>query len=199
MELSDRGGLSGFREWISRRVRSLSRDPSQKFGKACGAALWRQRNRLASGTFFVAAIILGLWANELAEADALARWERMHLPSERIIQFALGSRNFHSVRDENQMQKILRSIPSRLDESGAFWLSENANWVVFYAAPDQAVQAQLYCFRCETLPKQWKPVGLGWRGLEETMQEIDKNLDFLKPVLLKKVKAGWRDSREIVY
>jgi len=199
MDLSLDGSLHRVRSWVSGRVPSIPRRTFEKLRASIPWKTGKYKTRFLSGAFFLLALVLGVWANGIAEMEAISKWERNHLPSERIFKFALGSRGMHQVQDLNQLQKVMRSVPSRLDEMGSIWISTDANWAAYYSSPDQALQAQIYCLRCSNRPEKWKPLGIGWRGLEDALDEIDKNTLLSKPLAQKKKGRLPRDPRELIY
>ncbi len=152
-----------------------------------------------SGVLFSSSIFLGIWANELSEAEAVRKWERSHLPSEQIFGFAMGSRRLLFVSDDKRVQKLIHSISTHLDEAGSVWLSSDSNWVAFYSHPDQMIQVRFYCLDCTQIPHQWQPLGVGWFALEKVIAALDQKKAKAVPLPSQKRKVMLRDPREVVY
>ncbi len=166
------------------------------------ASVRNQRSRLASAGFILTAIGLGAWANTLSQSEAILKWERTHLPSDRVFQHALRSRGMTLVQDIHEVQRALRALPVSFDQKGSVWSSVDSNWIVFYSDLDRVIQAQVFCLICSVRPNQWKAMGIGWRGLElalDALDEMNEKRSLVQVPVFKGKESFWRDSREIIY
>ncbi len=193
--------------WIKNRavgrIRALSKDIRPHLGP--------HRSRIVGLTYFMVSIILGLFAFTLTREEAIEYWERTFLPSERVIRFALGSRGLRAAREGHPLQRGLRALPSSLDEKGSIWVSADPIWVAAFlpSHSDSDVQPVVYCLDlkmckncpedCRIPPKNWQPMGRGWRAMDKVIDQIDGDLRLRK----EKIGAPWvkirRDPREILY
>jgi len=197
--------LRGIKNWASRRIRALSKS-LQSHGLF--VFFRRHRTRFIGITYFGVSVALGWVAFTLSREEAIEYWERTFLPSERVIRFALGSRGLAGASEGYPLQKALRSLPSSLDERGSIWFSAEPIWVAAFlpSAATQAsgedsssVQARVYCLDCKNFPKNWHPLGLGWRALDKVIDQIDIELRQKKGIKMIAPRKLQRDPREIVY
>lgn len=204
-----RVSLYWIRSWFTGRVQAISGYvravfvSSRQFKiqglKIRRDTLWKPRKRLFSALLLGSSLLLGVWANELSELEAIKKWERTHLPSERLFEFAMGSRGLRGVSEPRQLQKLIRSITTHLDATGSVWLSSDLNWVAFYSNPDQGIQVQFYCLECLKLPQNWQPVGIGWLALEQVTGVLDQRKSEIHLSAVRNPKTVFRDPREVVY
>lgn len=193
--------------WIKNRVVGRIRAVS----KSMRPHFEQHRSRIVGLTYFVISVILGLFAFTLTREEAIEYWERTFLPSERVIRFALGSRGLKAASEGHPLQRGLRALPSSLDEKGSIWLSADPIWVAAFLSShsDSEVQPVVYCLDrkmckncledCRIPPKNWQPMGRGWRAMDKVIDQIDGDLR-----LRKEIKGGLsvktrRDPREILY
>lgn len=197
MDFSVSSCLSRIRKGFWRRISSLSDWSEEKLRNPLAKKVWIFRKRCLGAIFVGTAIWLGVWANEVSQLEAKMKWEKTHLPTEQILDFALGSRGMKQVRDLKLLQRATYTLPARLDELGAVWLSEGANWLAFFTGSEENTQVKIYCQPCTMQPRIWQPKGVGWRGLELALQEIDRRIGERQGVTPK--KRIERDPREIVF
>jgi hypothetical protein len=181
-----------FRDRVSKRLREVQKYLVQRF---------RYQERFLSISSLVSAICLGTCAHRASENEALQRWERTHLPSDRIVQQSIRSYGWGSMDHSKTIEKLVRTIPASLDEKGSVWASDNWNWILFFSSHSELVQPQFYCLHCAKVPTNWLPVGVGWKGLELTLEGMTTRLELEKSQLpKKKIKSvHWKDAREISF
>jgi|GEM_PF-1154317 hypothetical protein len=160
--------------------------------------LWVQKERGLGGVLLALAVAMGVYANEWSEQEALLRWEKTHLPSSRVIQYAMESRRMVWLQDPSKVHRGLKSLPVSADEKGTFWFNEKG-WVVFFSQTPEMLIPQLYCFRCEEGGDQWSPMGRGWTGFENTMLRIDQWMESLPLRPQRVAPRVFLDPRAIVY
>ena len=190
--------LSGFKNWAAGRVRALSQSFAQVFGR-----LGRHRTRLIGAAYFAVSVALGFVAFTCSREEAIEYWERTFLPSGQVIGFALGSRGLVAAVEGYQLQKVLRSLPTSLDDRGSIWLSADPIWVAVFlpSKDDSSVQAETYCLDCKNLPKNWQPMGIGWRAMDKVVNQIDNLLKRRKETKIApstQIRSR-RDPREFIY
>ena len=78
----------GFHEEYGRYRAGLKK----KLRHPLAAKAWKFRRRCLGGVLLAAALWIGNWANEVSRTEAELKWERTHLPTDRVLDFALGSR-----------------------------------------------------------------------------------------------------------
>jgi hypothetical protein len=192
---------------FSKRIQTLLLSFTQKIGNNSplkapvhSRILFKKWLGVAS---MVSSLFLGYWANQLSETAAIEKWEKAYLPSREVVHFALGSRNLKQPKDQRQIQRILRSLPQRLDDGGSFWISQDSNWVTYYATSEEQTDPQIHCLNCSpsAIPNSsfnlWQPAGLGWRGLEKILEKIDLKIKNTPRTTQK--NRFFRDPRELVY
>ena len=147
---------------ISARIQSLS----QGFGRSpLAARLIRHRRRFAGAALILVSIALGTWARDLAQAEALGSWLRLHPPSNLAWKHALESRQYRALTDPPALQRAARTLPSLVDEEGSVWASADARWIAIYQKQDDGLGSAVYCLSCSGAPAGWQPLGRGWESL----------------------------------
>ncbi len=195
MDTRFRWNLHWGRVWISRRVSTLSANTLEKVRLTLQARLWRNGKIWVGVIFLLLSVWIGNWAKQVSQLEAAAQWEREHLPSEQIIECLMKSRGLGLVRHLKKLHKVLRTLPSTIDDPGSIWISESVDWIAFYGSPERSPQVQIYCLQCSFLPTQWGPLGVGWTAIALALQKMDQ-----KAILLKGPKAQiQKDPREIFY
>lgn len=161
------------------------------------------QRRLLSVALFLTAILLAIKAHDISQGDGIQKWLRDHPPSLKILEFSLGSRGLRSLafsqKNEKIFQKVIRTLPTSLDEEGAIWLSQDETWVASYYGKDHEIQPYLFCAECSTLPKNWRSLGFGWPAFESLISAIDQRLTREQKKSPLEKKKVWRDPREISY
>jgi hypothetical protein len=195
-------GLRGIWERIFRRLSAVSKGFVGKVGTSNPSSFFeKQRKRILAGVFFFLAIGLGWIAQDLAQTEAENRWGRNHPPSRAVVHYALASQGFVAVLEADSLQRVIRSIPTHLDDEGSFWITQDARWVVFILEGDTAIPASAYRLSSESRLKteHWIPLGQGWGGFEELMKRVKSKAPRLLNSKTKKQLPLWKDPREIVY
>lgn len=148
--------------------------------------------------WFVLAILFGIWANDASEASAILAWEKKFRPSLRIAHHAFASRAYAFQTDPKKVQSAEYTLPSTIDQEGSFWVSNDHNWVAYFAKAEDMIRPYLYCYDCTQKPKEWTEQGLGWRALDTILETLDV-LAAKRPKAkaVKKGQAEYRDPREI--
>src|SRR5687767_5413193 len=88
---------------ISKRIQDLS---ANSFKSLRGIASWENagsRKTIRGVAFFLGALVLGFWANSASESEAVSRWERSFIPSEKIVDLAMASQGKRPISDERQL------------------------------------------------------------------------------------------------
>lgn len=195
MGFFDRFSLSSGISQISQRVQTLSKVTSNK--------VWPHQKKILAIFLILFSIFLGFWAEKIARSEAVQEWERAHPPSPLIWGHAMGSRGLQKLQDPKILQKILRSLPSMLDEPGSIWLSSDQLWLVIFSSDTElTVTAQIYCTSCKN-PTQgkiaWERFGNGWIGFEQVLQRLDTHPTYSSKLIDKKKTSFPQDIREIRY
>jgi hypothetical protein len=155
--------------------------------------------RYLSLILLLASLVLGKCAHELTQREALMSWEKSHFPSEKVVHLALMSRGMSRVQDPAKLQRILRSLPATLDESGSFWRAIDNDWITFFLPSENSYPAQVYGLLDRPIPVKWEPVGLGWKAFEEVLKILDQNPIRGRLLPEKKTNSILIDPREIVF
>jgi hypothetical protein len=189
--------------WIasafSKRKTKVPKGPSHASRHAAWIqTLWTQKERGLGGIFLLLAVAMGMWANEWSEQEAILKWEKTHLPSLKVIQHALESRGMVWLRDSAKIHRCLKSLPTSVDEKGAFWLHDKG-WVVFFSQTPEMLIPQLYCLNCHEIGGQWSSMGRGWSGFENTMVQLDQRMKSLRLLPKNVAPAVFLDPRAILY
>jgi hypothetical protein len=150
------------------------------------------------GLFFLFfALMLGYWANRAAQVEADETWQKTHHPKFEVIRWVFSSMELRRVESDRQFAKIQRELPATLEEEGAFWVTENGDWVYSLAHADEGIPFFAFCRECSPTPQKWLPMGKGWVGLERTMDWLEKTRKVKPKKVAKKGRRG--DPREIVF
>lgn len=188
----------------------------QKLISAQGAAtslLSRFRQELSSLCLLMLSLILGHCAHSTSRSGAIAEWERDFRPSSQVVSYALsglGLRPAHPVQDQKQFARAFRSLPTRLDEEGSFWMSDDSQWVAYFSPTEDQSDPHLY-YDPSAVPAKstqgpkslphWQPMGYGWRGMQQVIKLLEvassKRLK-LGPVVPRKSPI-YVDPRAIIY
>jgi hypothetical protein len=158
-----RGELQG----VSKRARALLENASFRRG-SLGIAL------------ILSSVVLGLWAQSASEAQVLRAWEQDHGPSFSIWKYSLGAHGFHSVEEAALIQRAIRSLPMSLGSTPAAWLSSDSRWIAVFAEGEKAQPPRIFTDWAGPAPGQpkaqpprdWHPVGSGWRGFETALGAV---------------------------
>jgi hypothetical protein len=155
-----------------------------------------------SALFAIISCLCGLWAKELAESEAALRWGSEHPPSSRVVRFSLESFGYRREQDPDKLHRVVRWIPSHLDETASFWVTRDLDWIAYFSDLQKTVQIELYCHSCSSVPKSqdWSPEGVGWSVFEDLLQRIEGKKSI--PMLPNKGsirRSSPRDPREIVF
>lgn len=158
---------------------------------------------LAPALGLLLSVLLGIWAHQSSQAEALRTWESENLPSPRIWTFALGSLEFHALSDPRKIQKASKGLPSLLEEPGSVWITEDSRWIAVFLPTDSSAPIRIFCIECEprkpaSWPTSWQPLGRSWKGFEEAMNRA-KMVQRAPKSSLPAKKAIYRDPREVRY
>jgi hypothetical protein len=197
MGFSPRFHWNQFRSGLQTRVQRVSEKYFSSFRIA--------RKRLLSIFWIALAGLFGVWANEASELQAWNRFKKDHFPGRAVISAVLNGYHFVQIQESDRLQKILRTVPTHLDEEGAFWISTNRKWIVHFSDWDDWVQAQVFSLeekgakatRREAL--KWERLGVKWEGIERLLrllEEAKQDKTQSKPF---QSHRRFRDPREIVY
>ena len=196
MELRNRFDPIRFCERLSERIRALPR--SSRTG-ALAHSLRRHSRRLLGVLLLFLSGVLGIWAQDLASAQALNGWLRSHPPSLKVWQSALTASGFHAVLEQKLLGRASHSLPSLVDAEGTAWATQDLNWVALYSRQDDGSSHSLFCYDCTQNPAPWVPVGIGWAAFDPLMAAIQAAAATRKPVTPVRTAVRARDPREIVY
>ncbi len=197
MDHVDHGNMSGSPLRIARRVFSLSKPATQKFRTTYQNHLQNHARKFLSLAFLVVSIGVGILANSISQSEAVRSWLKTHLPSSQLIEFVAKHHGFQPCREPHSLQKAMRLIPTRLDDEGNFWLSDDRNWIAVFGEPQSTFQAHLYCFQCSVFPKRWELLGTGWEAFESLIQILSKKRHSIR--VQPKMRTSYRDPRAIQY
>jgi hypothetical protein len=150
------------------------------------------------------AIGLGIWAQSMAEGEAIRRWKRDHAPGRELWERSLGFLGFVRLNEIEKAHRVLRTLPSTLDLSPTAWTDADRRWVAVYEAHAEDPEVRLY-YRRRRLPGPpsapradgWRWAGVGWDGFEEALRRIEPPLDESAPA--PRLRRPVRDPREIRY
>lgn len=137
--------------------------------------LYKARKTLLGIVLLISALGFGLWAHDLARSDALWDWEHHHFPSSEVWTHGLGSRGYRPLQKQDTVEKLMRIIPAKREQTEEIWISENAEWVAIFTNQDQAIPMKAFCRSCQTIPNQWEPLGSGWVAFDQTLSKIDQS------------------------
>lgn len=195
MVLLDRLHGFGVVRSFSARVQSVSH---RLAGSALASRVTRIQKRLLGAGLLLLALVLGIWAHDLAQAEALGGWLREHPPSSQAWKHSLESRGFHALTDPLKIQRASRSLPSLVDEEGSTWTGADANWIAVFQKKDDVLTSTLYCLECQKPPAGWQPLGRGWEAFDPVLALADAAMKRLKPVF-KTRKTVASDPMELRY
>lgn len=189
--------LLGIRNWFSGRIQKLQKEDSCQGGITGFFIRLKKLPKLWSSLLLLGSLSLGLIAHDLSQSEALREWEKNHGPSKKLLRHALLEMGMKPIQEEKQYHRLLRTLPAQWDESRAFWVDQQANWVAQFFERNEAEQVWFFCRDCSHPPKIWDNVGTGWGGFQILLETLEKK----KPaqVLQKKVRPEYRDPRAIVY
>jgi hypothetical protein len=89
----------------------------------------------------------------------------------------LATRGYRRLEDPGQRHRVLRLLPSRLEEARAVWAQgERLDWLVLYPARSSDALAEPAIFARPGAPKRpetgWTPLGQGGTALDETLRRL---------------------------
>ncbi len=188
------GRVRTFWQSLGQRIRS-----KKTFSDAFLVVLSRQREKIFGGVGILISMGLGIWANQSSEEAAIRRWERTFIPSKQVFKFAMQGYGFKELQETRTLQKLALHFPEAVDELASIWVDPHARWVVFSEKEDGFSQPQVYCTDCKLLPESWQRIGVGWRGLEVLISNLNGRTSdhFENPG--KKKSLEWKDPRAISY
>src|SRR5438132_1657306 len=135
MVIDFNGFYHRFSDRISKGLQELQKTFIKKF---------RHQERILSISSLVLALCFGNCAQNASEREALRRWERSHIPSDKVFEYSVGSQGWRLMVQSKVVEKLIRGTPATIDEKGAVWVNENWNWILFYSGSSETVQAQFY-------------------------------------------------------
>ena len=194
MVFFDRLHRIGHIRGISARIRGVSQRLVQ--GRLASRVI-RHRKRALGVALLLVSLIVGIWAHDLAQAEALGGWLRMHPPSNRIWNHALESRGYRALSDLKQLQRASKTLPALVDEEGSVWTSSDTTWVAVFQKQDDGLSSVLYCLECQKPPAGWEPSGRGWEAFDPVLARADLAAKRLRPVA--KPRQAPSDPRELRY
>src|SRR4051812_22384492 len=71
----------------------------------------------------------GIAAQQRSFQEGARDWELTHLPTLRIWQAALESRQFQELKNPDSIQKAAKTLPSMVDSAGSIWVSADLEWI----------------------------------------------------------------------
>ncbi|MGK5085087.1 hypothetical protein WDW37_17505 [Bdellovibrionota bacterium FG-1] len=151
-------------------------------------------------TFFLTlALVLGVWAHDFSEAQALNTWLTTHPPSILMWKHALRSRGMVEVTHPILAQKAIRTLPSLIDQKGAVWVASEGKWIALLGSDTASGAPVVFCLSCQETPQNWNPAGNAWSAFDVALKKVDEAVQAEKHPLLSAKKAVYRDPYEIVY
>lgn len=193
-----------FSHWISHCLSFIKIPPGvQTVSQITANRLRAHRRKLIGLCWLLLSVILGFWAEQIAQSEALQTWKDTHPPSPRVWRHALGSLGFEQCTDSKVLQKVLRNIPSMVDDHGSIWLSTETQWIAIYSnEEDSTFPVDIYGLNC-ALPKEgvrnWNNFNSGWDGFDQVLEHLTQALPHSPKMVEKKKSKLSRDSREIRY
>lgn len=181
-------GLTQKKRWNSAIRQALAHPGFVEWSKPLGSLF-----------FLLAAMILGYWANHLAQIAADENWQKTHSPKFEVIRWVLSRQNLKQIENDRQLAQIQRELPATLEEEGAFWVTESGDWIYSLARADESVPFFAFCRECAKGPRKWLPMGKGWAGLENTVAWFEKTKGPHSKKRVQKGRGIRRDSREIFF
>lgn len=205
------GFLHSFARNFSKGVRPVSSLAQKKFWSspfsrlASSPRFLEWSKPLGSLFFLFFAVTLAYWANRMAQDEAEENWHKSHYPSFEVIRWVLASQELKRVENEKQLARIQRELPTTLEEEGAFWVTQDGDWVYSLAHTEEVVPFFAFCRLCSVQPQKWLQMGKGWKGLEQMTEWLQKTrkaqskAGLLRQGKIKGAGHSWRDPREIRY
>ena len=190
----DRILRSRFISGLSARIRVVSHRLAQN---PLTARLIGHRKRLLGALLVLISICLGIWAHDLAQAEALTGWLKTHPPSPLIWKHALESRGYHALVGAKSLQRASKTLPSLVDEEGSAWASADLSWIALYQKQNDGQVSKLYCLDCAMPAMGWQPMGRGWEAFDPVLAAVDAATSLRKPT--PRARAEWMDPREVRY
>lgn len=160
-------------------------------------------------------LFLSYIARESIIRHTLDQWEIHHGPTWETWNILLKSRNYYPLQELKKIHRILYSLKFSTDHHQAIWIDSTKNWMIlFYNKKMSSIKSSSFpvdpsphvFFRQSELrsqkdfPKNWAPLGKGWRALEK-LQSFPLPLSYKKiqqkPSL--PVRNSLLDPREIRY
>jgi hypothetical protein len=186
---------SEFVRSFSKRIQVVS----DRFERSPFAArLKRGRKRLLGAALLLLSIVMGVWAHDLAQAEALGGWLRGHPPSNAAWKHSLESRGYHALTDAKALQKASRTLPSLVDEESSVWGASDAGWIAVYHQQEDGMTSSIFCLECKKPPAGWQPLGQGWAAFDPTLALADAAVKRFAPALKAK-RAAPIDPLELRY
>ncbi len=165
MDITDRLPLRGIFEGLRSRVSALSRRAVTSGALASlNQKAATHRRKLHGVTLLTLSAVLGIWAQELAQNEAISSWLRTHPPSPKIWRHALESHGMTLLEDPRLLQKASRALPIRSDQEGQVWATADLNWI--------ATLNNMYCVICDQPPIEWGPRGTGWDAFDPVLEQV---------------------------
>lgn len=200
MERLDRAGPARAFKRVSARIRELSgRDRAGSLALRLKTLRDRHGKRALGAGMLLTALVLGIWAQDLARAQALSEWLRTHPPSAEAWTHALASAGLVPVSDTRLIGRAARSLPSLVDLEGSVWIAPDSNWVAVFQRRENDSTPALFCHDCGTLPSTWSPAGVGWAAFDLALSTLREAAAARAPLPSPRKRAQPRDPREIVY
>lgn len=153
--------------------------------------------------WLVGSALLGGMASEVSRREALSDWLRSHAPPRATWERALASHGWKQVSSPEILHRVLRSLPSRLDEPATVWLTRDTKWIALF----ESVEVDPVAFGRPGAPEKpkatelagaWEPLGRGWPAFESLLERMAA----ARPEITRKTgreRPRNRDPREIVY
>jgi|GEM_PF-4807106 len=193
-----------FSYWISHRL-SFVKIPLriQAVSQITTNQLRVHRRKIIGLCWILLSVFLGFRAEQIAQSEALHSWKETHPPSTRVWRHALGSLGFEHCKDSKVLQKVLRSLPSMIDDHGSIWLSTQNQWIAIYSNEENSTfPVDIYGLNCN-LPnreiRNWDNFNSSWDGFDKILEHLNQ-IQPQSPKLVEKRKSKIpRDSREIRY
>ena len=172
------------------RAKEISRNsPERK------STCWRE---ISGAALALAALFLGVYANQWSEIEAISNWKKTHLPSFQLVGVLLHSQGL--ILDEKNVltNNVKRLLADRKTSAGLFLLSRDASAVAF--DPGKSLgEVLVYRTLQNESRDDWRAVGSGYEGLEFCLNQL---VHKTKPAIfrsLKKKGPPLRDPREVFF
>ena len=159
----------------------------------------------------LAAVVLGAYAYNTSQADAVLGWEKAHHPLPNTWKYALGALGYHPLMDEKGIQGILKSLPTKVsweeEEGDSAWVSKDLSWLVVLPSshPNSDEESRSPLVFSDGTEAQiasdskidWHPQSGSWTGFQDLLRKLE--LRPKKVVALTKKLVIFRDPLEIRY